>query len=220
MTGEDRKSEALEAELITDPEEKARREARNGLLQFDLVDQMIEEGLDPERKFRLRASKILALQRAAIDGISLYAGNYRPAGVEIKGSKHEPVGAHLVPELVEDLCDYVNDNWTEKSPVHLASYVMWRLNWVHPFVDGNGRTSRALSYLILCVRLGSSLPGNPSVPDQISANKDPYYKALEAADAAFGGGSVDVSEMENLIGALLAKQLVKVHQDALASGKS
>ena len=50
------------------------------------------------------------LHREALAGISSYAGNYRPAGVEIEGSKHQPPGAHLVPEFVEELCDYVNEH--------------------------------------------------------------------------------------------------------------
>src|SRR5262249_29382497 len=37
-------------------------------------------------------------------GISVFAGNFRPAGVEIEGSKHQPPGAHLVRELIEELC--------------------------------------------------------------------------------------------------------------------
>lgn len=69
-----------------------------------------------------------------------------PAALPFEGSKHEPVGAHLVPELVEDMCDYVNDHWDESTPIHLAAYLMWRLNWIHPFADGNGRTSRIISY--------------------------------------------------------------------------
>jgi hypothetical protein len=44
MTGEDqeRRSEAIEAELINDPAEKASKEARNGLRQFDQVIEQIE----------------------------------------------------------------------------------------------------------------------------------------------------------------------------------
>ncbi|HET9282483.1 MAG TPA: Fic family protein [Candidatus Angelobacter sp.] len=53
-----------------------------------------------------------------------------------------------------------------KSAIHLAAYVIWRLNWIHPFADGNGRTSRALSYLVLCTRLGERLPGTVTIPDQ------------------------------------------------------
>jgi Fic family protein len=110
----------------------------------------------------------LTLHRIALDGISAYAGVYRPAGIEIGGSKHEPVGAHLVPEQLEEMCEYVNDNWKSASVLHLAAYVLWRLNWIHPFTDGNGRTARAASYLILCLRLGYPLYAPASVPAQIA----------------------------------------------------
>ncbi|MBL8221394.1 MAG: Fic family protein, partial [Bryobacterales bacterium] len=33
--------------------------------------------------------------------------------------------------------------------------VMWRLNWIHPFFGGNGRTARSASYLVLCASLNS-----------------------------------------------------------------
>jgi hypothetical protein len=141
-----RDSRALEPELITDPQAKAVAEARNGFRQYDAAIGAIHTALD-RGSFKLRPSLILGLQREALAGICSYAGNYRPGGVAIEGSKHEPVGAHLVPELVEDMCDYVNDHWNESTPIHLASYLMWRLNWIHPFADGNGRTSRIISYV-------------------------------------------------------------------------
>ena len=213
MTDQERHSHALNAELIADPEAKASQEARNALKQFDTVIEAVEHWLESGRKFKLRTSLVLQLNRVALQGISSYAGNFRPAGIEIKGSKHQPVGAHLVPEKIEELCDYINDNWG-KTAVHLAAYAMWRLNWIHPFTDGNGRTSRALSYLVLCIRLGYKLPGTNTIPDQIAAKKDPYYKALEAADRAFEQDKIDLSEMEKLLEALLAKQLVTVHKDA------
>jgi Fic family protein len=153
---------------------------------------------------------LLALHRVALEGISSYAGNFRPAGVEIAGSKHEPPGAHMVPECVEDLCDYVNSNWNRRA-IHLAAYVMWRLNWIHPFDDGNGRTSRAASYMVLCARAGHWLPGSDTIPEQISRNKGPYYEALEAADTAWDEGRLDVSAMEKLLGEMLAHQLVDFH---------
>src|ERR1019366_6617655 len=149
--------------------------------------------------FKLRPSLILSLQREALAGISSYAGNYRPGGVAIEGSKHEPVAAYLVPELVEDMCDYVNDHWNESTPIHLAAYLMWRLNWIHPFADGNGRTSRIVSYVVLSIRAGSILPGTPTIPDQIVDNRKPYSGALDAADLAFLDGKIDVSKMEGLL---------------------
>jgi Fic family protein len=171
----ERHSRAVEVELITDPAERAKREARNGLRQFDEVIEQIEYWLQPERPFRLRPSAILTLHRRALEGISSFAGVWRPAAIEIRGSKHNPPAAHLVPELIEQMCDYVNEHWAS-SPMHLSAFTMWRMNWIHPFVDGNGRTARALSYLVLCVRLGSRLPGVNTIPEQIAAARSPTTK--------------------------------------------
>ena len=111
------------------------------------------------------------------------------------GGKHVPPSAHLVPELIEEMCDYINENWTTQSAVELSAYALWRLNWIHPFVDGNGRTARAVSYVVLCTRMGTQLPGIRTIPDQISENKQPYYRCLEAADAAHLDNRTHVSEL-------------------------
>jgi hypothetical protein len=60
MDAEDRHSEALEVDLISDPAIKAQQEARNGLRQFDAAIEQIETWLQPERPFKLRASAILS----------------------------------------------------------------------------------------------------------------------------------------------------------------
>ena len=88
---------------------------------------MIESFSDPERKFKLRPSHLLHLQRIALEGLSSYAGNFRPAGIEVGGSRHKPPGAHMVPEEVEHMCDYVND-MGKSSPV---LFVLWKLNCIH-----------------------------------------------------------------------------------------
>lgn len=216
MTGKERgrrDSRALEPQLITDPQAKAMAEARNGFRQYDAAICAVQAALD-RGSFKLRPSLILGLQREALAGISSYAGNYRPGGVAIEGSEHEPVGAHLVPELVEEMCDYVNENWEGSTPIHLAAYLMWRLNWIHPFADGNGRTARIVSYVVLSIRAGAILPGTPTIPDQIVDNRNPYFEALDTADAAFREGRIDVSKMEELLGSLLANQLAKFYQSA------
>jgi Fic family protein len=89
---------------------------------------------------------------------------------------------------------------------------MWRLNWIHPFADGNGRTSRIISYVVLSIRAGAILPGTPTIPDQIVDNRNPYFDALDAADSAYRDGKIDVSKMEGLLAALLAKQLAGFYQ--------
>ena len=209
-----RHSEADTAPLITDAEQRARQEAQNALRQAEQVDAYIIAALENDRPFRLRASVILDLNRKAIESINSYAGNYRPAGVTIGQSKHAPPGAHLVPELVEDLCDYVNGHWIDCTAIHLASYVLWRLNWIHPFADGNGRTARATSYLVLCAKLRALLPGPKTIPEQIIARRAEYYDALEAADAIdannrnIGQSANTVVKLEELMKIMLADQLV------------
>ena len=91
---------------------------------------------------------------------------------------------------------------------------MWRTNWIHPFTNGNGRTARAVSYLVLCARLGYELPGTPTIPEMIERNKADYYAALDAADAAWSQGVLDVSVMEELLKSYLATQLLDVVERA------
>ena len=152
-----------ESENLHDPLERAQREAQNGLRQFDLGLQIVEDAVAKGDPYRLRPSTILALHREALSGLSPYAGNWRPAAVRIEGSGHEPAPAFRVPELIEEMCDYVNSHHEDRSAIHLAAYVMWRLNWIHPFTDGNGRPSRIVSYVVLCTALRVTVQLPPSV---------------------------------------------------------
>ncbi len=64
----------------------------------------------------------------------------------------------------------------------MAAYAQWRFNWIHPFAGGNGRTSRAVTYLIVCMSEGRMLPGVPSMPTLIYEHRDEYIRALQAVD--------------------------------------
>jgi len=83
---EKRDSRALEPQLITDPLARAQAEARNVLRQYDAGIATIQSALE-RGSFTLRPSLILGLHREALAGISMFAGNFRPAGVEIEGSR-------------------------------------------------------------------------------------------------------------------------------------
>jgi Fic family protein len=160
---QDRHTVAETASLLTDQDEIARREAENGIRQFDLALEIIRTFVkEPERPFKLRSSTILSLHRAALEGLHALAGTWRNTPVKIEGSVHQPPEAPFVSEEIEHLCDYVNDHWSF-SAVHLAAYVLWKLNWIHPFADGNGRTARAVAYVVLSIKLDSLLPGAPTI---------------------------------------------------------
>jgi Fic family protein len=134
--------------------------------------------------------------------------------VKIGGSGHQPPEEAFVSEEVELLCDYVNEHWHRASAVHLCAYVLWKLNWIHPFSDGNGRTARAVAYVVLSIKLDSLLPGAPTIPEQIAGDKAPYYTALESADLGLKSGRVDVSVLENMLEGMLAKQLLNAARQA------
>ncbi|MEJ1968764.1 MAG: Fic family protein [Rhizomicrobium sp.] len=210
--GRVRHSKAETPTIALSDQQRAEREASNALVQASRLIEMVEYwAAERERPFKLRPSIILELNRLAIEGLDSFAGNWRPGPVVISGSKHQPPAAHLVPELVEDMCDYVNANWESQRAAHLAAYVMWRMNWIHAFTDGNGRTARAVSYLVLSARLKMKIPGAPTIPELVTANREAYYAALEAADA---GGEESLAQMEGLLEHLLAKQLLTVVSEA------
>lgn len=213
MTTE-RHSEADAPSLITDEDERATREAQNALRQFDRVLDYIEEVERGGRSFRLRVSVIQDLHRLALEGLSAFAGNWRPGGVRIGQSKHVPPDAHLVAGLMEEMCDWVAERWHTASPITLCAYVMWRLNWIHPSDDGNGRTSRAVAYLVLCAAVGYRFPGSLTIPELIAQDKAPYYHALELLDASALQGDVDLTPMKDLLEGYLSKQLLSALDDA------
>ncbi len=212
--GGDRESVGSEPDLLSDPDAIARQEAANAVRQFDAVLDMIDTVARDGRAFRLRPSQILTLHKLALDGLSRYSGTWRPSPVRIEKSGHNPPHESQVPSLIEEMCDWVNENWSHETPLKLCAYVMWRLNWIHPFLDGNGRTSRAISYLVLCARIGDRLPGTTTIPEQIAAGREPYYAALEAADRAWDKGNIDVSEMEQLLTHYLGVQLASTFDKA------
>lgn len=205
--------------LYKTPEQKADLEARNGLLQFDEVKKLIAES---RNGFKLTPEILLRLQYLAIHDIYKCAGTFRDGGVYlVRGGVndtdlHQPGPWEEVPGHVEKMCEYVNTNFG-KSAIHLSAYVMWRHNWIHPFFGGNGRTSRALAYLVLCARLGYDLPGTPTVPQLIAdvpKNNHRYFQALQSADAADRNNRLNVSMMEELVSDCLAHQLVSIHNQA------
>jgi len=217
----DRSSEHDEPEIVVDEKERIKLEAENSLRQTYAGEELLQDFLLNDSK-RLRASDILALHRVLMTGLSPYAGSYRPGGVKIRGSNHVPPPADQVASLIDDLCDYLKENWNTQHGVHLAAYSMWQLNWIHPFSDGNGRTARIVAHVILGAHSRKELPGDLTIPEQISRNKKPYYSALEDADRGFKSGLVDLSNLEGLISGYLANQLydfyVKVSGDARRIG--
>ena len=109
---EDRHSKADPIELIAEPEGKARREAENGIRQFNAAVKVIAEHVaNPEHRFRLKQSVIVQLHHKALEGIHPLAGTYRNSPVSIGQSSHNPPPHSEVADFVGEMCDYVNEHW-------------------------------------------------------------------------------------------------------------
>jgi fido (protein-threonine AMPylation protein) len=213
---EDRHSKTQDRDLIKDPLQKALKEAENGIKQYEKILELFNDAVNLGDLWKLKQRMIVDLQNVALQGIHAFAGTYRNSPVLISGSSHAPPSSLDISDEVASLCDYVNMHWSAKTAIHLAAYVLWRMNWIHPFADGNGRTARAVSYLVLLVKLGTLLPGTHTIPEQIASNKGPYYDALEAADAAAKKGVIDVTAMEQMLESMLISQLTKKPNPILA----
>jgi Fic family protein len=132
--------------LYDDENEKIQKEARNGLLLFDEVIKLIDAS---GSELCLSPATVKRLHKLAIKDIYSCAGKFRKWPVKIGGSLHKPPEHKYIEGLVGDMCEQANAN-ADWGAVKTAAYLLWRLNWIHPFGGGNGRTSRAVSYLVSC----------------------------------------------------------------------
>lgn len=77
------------------------------------------------------------------------AGKYRTKDVEITGSLHTPPPNFKLIDLMEGYFKFYEENKNSMHPVELSAEMHERLVTIHPFIDGNGRTSRLVMNLIL-----------------------------------------------------------------------
>ena len=108
---------------------------------------------------------------------------------------------------MDEFISWIKVNWYRTTPTILAAYGLWRLNFIHPFVEGNGRTARAVCYYLLCVKFDTLLPGKKILPERIRESRDRYYDALRDADNAWGAGHLDLTSLEAYLAELLRDQL-------------
>jgi Fic family protein len=94
-------------------------------------------------------------------------------------------------------------------PPRWAAFALWNLNCIHPFIEGNGRTSRAACYYLICMKQGRILGGRKTVPERIRENRAPYIAGLQAADRAYEKGQYDITELAKYLEGLLKGQLTE-----------
>lgn len=187
----------------------ARIQEQNLLRQYGLLSNCIEIGVEKGIEAFDKYS-LWALNYAAVANIAQFGGRYREEPIYV--GNHTPPHFKDVANEMDRFFSVVHENWTVMThPTLLPAYALWRLNWIHPFVEGNGRTARAACYYLMCVRHGQLLPGKKIVPERIREDRSPYYAALQAADQAWAEGHFNVTELAIYLGKLLSQQLSDAH---------
>lgn len=125
---------------------------------------------------RMTVEKILTPERC---------GQYRTGQVVVRNSltgdvTFTPPQATIVPENVADLVAFINETNPEAlHPVLKSGIVHYELARIHPFVDGNGRVSRALSTFIL-FQEGYDIRKFFSLEEYFDNDASEYYTALQS----------------------------------------
>jgi Fic family protein len=171
-------------------------EAINHLEAIDFIRDLVgrREDLTPHNLCQIHALIMHGIDREN-------AGRYRGVPVTITGSRHEPPQPYLVAKRMEELFTFYETNKDTMHPVQLAAETHEKLVTVHPFIDGNGRTSRLVMNLLL-LRGGYPITINSGEAEQRLA----YYRALEAAQISNDG---DNREFQGFVGETVRRWLLR-----------
>ena len=128
------------------------------------------------KEYQLNGKDILNLHGLVLRSIEDdYAGRLRNAAVRISGANFIPPNARKVPELLDNLVNYVNQNPEQLNVIEMATVFHHRFVHIHPFFDGNGRTVRLAMNLLL---MAQGFP--PAII--LKNDRKKYYDALNQAN--------------------------------------
>lgn len=151
---------------------KSLREHFEAINHRDAIEYImsIVDSAEPFGEWQIRNVHRLILKNIDDDN----AGRYRQANVLIAGARHTPPDAVLLPELMDGFIQWYHRDGASMHPVERAAHVHARFVGIHPFIDGNGRTSRLLMNLEL-IKAGFP-PAVLPVERRLA-----YYEALDKA---------------------------------------
>ena len=153
---------------------------------------------------------LLAAHGLLMTGLVDESGKFRSGGVGVfRGTKvaHLAPPAKRVPQLIAQLLAWLQNS--QEHPLITSSVFHYELEFIHPFVDGNGRIGRLWQTLILnrWQPLFSLLPIESVIRDR---QKD-YYAALGQSDTD-GNATVFVEFMLNAIAQAIKEIVLETDQ--------
>jgi Fic family protein len=163
---------------------KSGRSARNESEQMILNNYRAITEIESRTEEPLSVQLILEIHQimTANTDAAKYSGNFRNHPVHITDHVDGEIAFTAppydeVPELVESLIDFINEDRTFIHPIIKASVLHFMVGYIHPFGDGNGRTARALFYWYM-IKKGYNLLKHISISRAIMQSRTSYDKAF------------------------------------------
>jgi len=145
-------------------------EARNHPDSIDYVEKLARKRTAIEQDDILRVHELLM---RSIDDQN--AGKYRSGQVRVAGTTFMPPSAEKIQSMISELLQTLSQNPDELRPIELAAFFHHGLVYIHPFLDGNGRTARLLMNVVL---LRTGYPFTVL----LKVDRPKYLRALSEAD--------------------------------------
>lgn len=167
---------------------------------LDFIEENVKEGTVIDKKFISEFHKITVKGLNPTQEGDYTPGQYRTKEVSIKKSLHKPPMAVKVSEYADELINFINESRDEKYKLLSMAIAHHRFAWIHPFMNGNGRTVRLLTYAML---MSQGFAVNHILnPTAVFCNdRDIYYKMLSVADTGTDDGLLEWCEyvLKNLL---------------------
>ncbi|NOZ76917.1 MAG: Fic family protein [Euryarchaeota archaeon] len=119
---------------------------------------------------------------------------------------YTPPAAVFVPDMMEELLEWINRQ-RDISPILLAGIAQFQFVHIHPFLDGNGRTARLLSTLIL-YKTGYDFKRLFTLSEYYDRDRPAYYRAIQSVRDS----SMDMTGWLEYFTEGLKTQLVEVQE--------
>lgn len=155
------------------------RDSEREVLNYNQALEMLQKRLPP-----LSLSLVLSIHRRVVDGLlpQFETGVLRRKPVVVRDPRsgktvYLPPDAEKVPRLMDDLLNFIHKSTSSVEPLLLAGIFHKQMVLIHPFMDGNGRTTR-LATKVLLANMGLNTFNLFSFEHYYNQNVTKYFQTV------------------------------------------
>jgi Fic family protein len=145
-----------EVKKILKAQPKYIRDSEKEVLNYNKALENLNNKLQKDNKAPLTIKLILDIHKQVVQGLlaNFQVGKWRKEPVQVLDPRSNqpvflPPDWKVVPELMDELVGFVNENNKRIDPLILAGIFHKQFVIIHPFMDGNGRTARLITKVLL-----------------------------------------------------------------------